>query len=138
MNDTAPPDDLDQAIDDMFEAFSSSTAIRQGRTMDFQVWSDRYSPLSHCGRLELNPRNPAHRRFLNNMHPRHIWAIQPCQEQLDGREAGRRARKETFIVPGSMRRGEPKLCVTLVPWVHDDQGLIITVPTGTRPDSNRA
>lgn len=126
MNDTTVPDELDQAINDMFEAFSVSTAIRQGRTMDFHVWSDRYRPLSHDGGFELNPCNPAHRRFLNNVNPHHVWTIQPKPEPLDGPNTGRRVRKETVIMPGSLRRGQPKLCVTLVPWDHADQCLIVT------------
>lgn len=113
MTNTTTIDEIDRTIEAMFETFA--VASRCENKIHIQNWRDIYKPLSVGGREEFDPRKADDRRFINTVHPRHVWTVYGSRKTNDYR-----------IVPGSFRRGSPKLCVTLVPWEHDKEGMIVT------------
>lgn len=113
MTNTTTIDEIERTIDAMFETFAAQA--RCENKIAIQDWRTTYKPLSVEGRAEFDPRKPDDRRFINTVHPRHIWTVYGSRRTNDFR-----------IVPGSFRRGSPKLCVTLVPWKHDKEGMIVS------------
>jgi hypothetical protein len=113
MTNTTTIDEIDRTIEAMFETFA--VAARCENKIAIQNWRDTYKPLSVEGREEFDPRKADDRRFIT-VHPRHVWTVYGSRKTNDFR-----------IVPGSFRQGSPKVCVTLIPWEHDKEGMIVSV-----------